>query len=54
MLKIIVKSILLFSFLYSTAAISAPLQKIGNGEGQLNVVAWAGYLERGATVEAFD
>ena len=54
MLKIIVKSILLFSFLYSTVAISAPLQKIGDGEGQLNVVAWAGYLERGATVEAFD
>ena len=54
MIKIIVRIVLLFSFLFSTAVISAPLQKLGAGEGELNVVAWAGYLERGATMEAFD
>ena len=36
------------------SATSAPLQSIGEAEGQLNVVAWAGYLERGTTVESFD
>ena len=39
---------------FPIAANSAPLQSIGEPEGELNVVAWAGYLERGATVEAFD
>jgi hypothetical protein len=39
---------------FPIAANSAPLQSIGDPEGELNVVAWAGYLERGATVEAFD
>ena len=32
----------------------APLQKIGKGEGQLDIVAWAGYIERGATSKDFD
>ena len=32
----------------------APLQKIGKGEGQVDIVAWAGYIERGATDKAFD
>ena len=39
---------------FPLAANAAPLQSIGEPEGELNVVAWAGYLERGATVEAFD
>jgi putative spermidine/putrescine transport system substrate-binding protein len=25
------------------------LQKLGKGEGQVDIVAWAGYIERGAT-----
>ena len=48
---------ILLSFVLSyfpLAANAAPLQSIGEPEGELNVVAWAGYLERGATVEAFD
>ena len=32
----------------------APLQKVGKGEGQLDIVAWAGYIERGATSKDFD
>jgi putative spermidine/putrescine transport system substrate-binding protein len=32
----------------------APLQSIGKGEGQVDIVAWAGYIERGATDKNFD
>ena len=32
----------------------APLQKLGKGEGQVDIVAWAGYIERGATDKGFD
>ncbi|MEL6598303.1 MAG: ABC transporter substrate-binding protein [Pseudomonadota bacterium] len=28
--------------------------ELGAGEGQLNIVAWPGYIERGETMEAFD
>ena len=28
--------------------------KLGTGEGQLNIVAWPGYIERGETVKSFD
>ncbi len=30
------------------------LTELGAGEGQLNIVAWPGYIERGETVETFD
>lgn len=30
------------------------LEKIGAGEGQLNIVAWSGYIERGETDKSFD
>lgn len=33
---------------------SARLQKIGKGEGQVDIVAWPGYIERGATKKEFD
>ena len=36
------------------AAEKGPLQKLGKGEGQVDIVAWAGYIERGATDKAFD
>jgi putative spermidine/putrescine transport system substrate-binding protein len=29
-------------------------QKLGKGEGRVDIVAWAGYIERGATDKAFD
>jgi len=31
-----------------------PLQKIGKGEGRVDIVAWPGYIERGATDKNFD
>ncbi len=32
----------------------AQMTAVGDGEGQLNIVAWAGYIERGETDKAFD
>lgn len=32
----------------------APLQSIGEGEGQVDIVAWAGYIERGETDKNYD
>ena len=31
-----------------------PMQSVGAGEGQVDIVAWAGYIERGETDPAFD
>lgn len=35
-------------------ASGGPLQKIGDGEGAVSIVAWAGYVERGETDAAYD
>ena len=43
--------VLIFTHNY---VISAPMQSLGKGEGALDIVAWAGYIERGATVPEFD
>ena len=49
------KIILVIFCTFITVGLNAgPLTKLGKGEGNLNVVAWAGYLERGTTVAAFD
>ncbi len=37
-----------------TTAPGAPLQSIGEGEGAVSIVAWAGYIERGETDPAYD
>ena len=37
-----------------TLAQNAPLQKIGKGEGRVDIVAWAGYVERGQTDKEYD
>jgi len=36
------------------ASAQAMLTEIGPGEGQVDIVAWAGYIERGETDKAFD
>ena len=38
----------------SFGAASAPLQKIGKGEGVVDIVAWPGYIERGDTEKDYD
>src|SRR5688572_27584292 len=30
------------------------MQEVGDGEGQVNIIAWAGYIERGETDPAYD
>lgn len=50
-------ALLLFVLLlaFSTAnAQDAPMSAVGEGEGALSIVAWAGYIERGDTDPAFD
>jgi putative spermidine/putrescine transport system substrate-binding protein len=42
------------AFLISGAASADMLQKIGSAEGQVNIVAWPGYIERGETMKEFD
>ncbi len=38
----------------SGAAMAEPLQSIGEGEGEVAIVAWPGYIERGETDPNFD
>lgn len=37
-----------------TAAAGGPLTSVGDGEGAVSIVAWAGYVERGETDAAYD
>lgn len=37
-----------------TAQAQSALKKLGKGEGQVDIVAWPGYIERGQTDKAFD
>ncbi|MFD0979508.1 ABC transporter substrate-binding protein [Tropicimonas aquimaris] len=42
------------SLIASQATAQEMLTEIGEGEGQVNIVAWPGYIERGETDAAFD
>ena len=44
----------LASTLLAGAAVAEPLSTLGAGEGQVDIVAWPGYIERGATDPAYD
>src|ERR1041385_5782050 len=39
---------------YSTAARSEEMKSVGEGEGQVDIVAWPGYIERGETDKNYD
>jgi putative spermidine/putrescine transport system substrate-binding protein len=46
---------LTLSLAFATHAFAAePLKALGKGEGELSIVAWAGYIERGETDKAYD
>ena len=46
---------LTLSLAFTTAAIAQePLKELGAGEGEVSIVAWAGYIERGETDKAYD
>lgn len=42
------------SLTMSSAFAAEPLKSIGKGEGQVDIVAWPGYIERGETDKAYD
>ena len=42
------------ALLTGIAPVVAQVTAVGDGEGQVNIVAWAGYIERGETDKAFD
>jgi putative spermidine/putrescine transport system substrate-binding protein len=43
------------AFAFSGQALAAEmLKEIGKGEGQVNIIAWPGYIERGETDKAYD
>ena len=44
----------MMAVLTGIAPVAAQITEIGAGEGQVNIVAWAGYIERGETDKAFD
>jgi putative spermidine/putrescine transport system substrate-binding protein len=38
----------------TSASAGAPLQKLGQGEGAVSILAWPGYIERGETDKSYD
>lgn len=56
-MKTFLKSSVAFSMAFSLvgqAFAADMITEIGEGEGQLNIVAWPGYIERGETMAEFD
>ncbi len=46
---------LTLSLSFATAAVAQePLKELGKGEGEVSIVAWAGYIERGETDKNYD
>ncbi len=39
---------------FATGSVTAQVSELGPGEGQLDIVAWPGYIERGETMAEFD
>ena len=44
----------LFAACTAASTFAAPPAALGKGEGQLNIIAWAGYIERGESDKAYD
>ena len=53
-LKHTVLALLAVSAMGGLALAQEAKKEVGKGEGQVNIVAWAGYIESGATDKAFD
>ncbi len=53
-LKHTVLALLAVSSMGGLALAQEAKKEVGKGEGQVNIVAWAGYIESGATDKAFD
>jgi len=46
--------LLLVSFITAAAQAAEPIKSLGKSEGQLNIVAWPGFIERGETDPDYD
>ncbi len=54
-MKSILKSSTALALAFATSGQAlAQVKEIGAGEGQLNIIAWAGYIERGESDKAYD
>jgi putative spermidine/putrescine transport system substrate-binding protein len=53
-LKLQVLVVALSAGFAAATAQAAPLQKVGKGEGAVDIVAWPGYIERGESDKAYD
>ena len=51
---IILASLLLSACGAQQSGAKQPLQKLGTGEGEVDIIAWAGYIERGETDPNYD
>ncbi len=51
-LSVIAASILILAF--SNAALARMLTTVGEGEGELDIIAWPGYIERGESDKTYD
>jgi putative spermidine/putrescine transport system substrate-binding protein len=51
-MKLMGTSVLAFAL--ATGPLLAQMTAVGDGEGELNIVAWPGYIERGESDAAYD
>lgn len=51
---LVVVGILITACAGSVKGGAGPLQEIGKGEGEVSIISWAGYIERGETDKAYD
>jgi putative spermidine/putrescine transport system substrate-binding protein len=54
MRKQITGGVAIAAMLAANVASAAPITAVGDSEGQVNIVAWPGYIERGETDAAYD
>ena len=51
---VVAASMLLAACGAATGGGGAPMKEVGDGEGEVSIIAWAGYIERGETDPAYD
>jgi putative spermidine/putrescine transport system substrate-binding protein len=52
--ELLIVSLLIAACSSQTKSSTGPLKEIGTGEGEVSIISWAGYVERGETDPAYD